>query len=77
MESAPLHLEMWANYTLSGLQACRGRPTIIFPSTMLTSRATVEMAVMVLYEQLVAAGEGGSWVGLAAGLGCHSKCSPL
>jgi hypothetical protein len=54
--SAPLHLEAWHNYTLSALGACKGRPTVIFPSTMLSSRATVEIALSVLYEQLSAAG---------------------
>jgi hypothetical protein len=41
---------------LSALASCKGRPTIIFPSTMLSSRATIEIAVAVLYKQLVAAG---------------------
>ena len=54
--TAPLHVEAWANYTLSALNSCKGRPTIIFPSTMLSSRATLEIAVAVLYKQLVAAG---------------------
>jgi hypothetical protein len=59
VHTAPLHVEAWANYTLSALEACRGRPSIVFPTTLLASRATVEMAASILYESLAEIGRFG------------------
>jgi hypothetical protein len=36
--TAPLHVEAWANYTLSALESCRGKPSVVFPTTLLASR---------------------------------------
>ncbi len=57
VHTAKLHLEAWANYTLTALEACRGRPSIIFPTTLVASRATVEIAASILYESLAEIGQ--------------------